>query len=137
MLAAAKAVKTSDFMNISPGVSRGSRGNATGRLPAPGATGGTLEPTIVKNALPRAMRRVIGRLAIACILGAAPAGVLGDGLPPGFVRLAEVVPEIRQEMRYAGTDNFLGRPVEGYEAAECWLLSQAAEGLARAARSAS
>jgi D-alanyl-D-alanine dipeptidase len=53
-------------------------------------------------------------------------------LPAGFVRLREVAPTIRQDMRYATPFNFTGRRVPGYDAAECILLRPAAEGLARA-----
>ena len=44
-----------------------------------------------------------------------------DEPPPGFSRLADVGPEIRQEMRYAGSDNFTGHPVPGYRAPDCWF----------------
>jgi D-alanyl-D-alanine dipeptidase len=53
-------------------------------------------------------------------------------LPSGFVRLREVAPTIRQDIRYATPFNFTGRRVPGYEAAECILLRPAAEALARA-----
>ncbi len=55
---------------------------------------------------------------------------LAGDLPPGFVRLADVAPAIRHEIRYAGPRNFTGRPVKGYQAAECWLRRDAAEALA-------
>ncbi len=47
------------------------------------------------------------------------------------MRLADVAPGIVQEIRYAGDHNFLGRPVVGYEAPECWLTRPAAQALAR------
>ncbi|MBN2751134.1 MAG: M15 family metallopeptidase [Rhodospirillaceae bacterium] len=48
-------------------------------------------------------------------------------LPQGFVRLSSVDPSIRQDIRYAGHHNFLGRPVAGYgTAAECILTEAAA-----------
>jgi D-alanyl-D-alanine dipeptidase len=53
-------------------------------------------------------------------------------LPPGFVRLADIAPTIRQDIRYAGPFNFTARPVPGYEAPRCLLLRAAAEALARA-----
>ena len=53
------------------------------------------------------------------------------GPPAGFVRLSDVAPDIVQEMRYHGEHNFLGRPVAGYEAPECWLTEPAAQALAR------
>lgn len=39
-------------------------------------------------------------------------------------------PTIETEIRYAGSDNFVGRPIEGYGAARCWLTRAAAEALA-------
>lgn len=58
---------------------------------------------------------------------------VADGPPEGFVRLADVAPQIVQEIRYAGDHNFVGRPITGYDAAECWLTEQAAQALAQAA----
>src|SRR5690606_17428734 len=54
-------------------------------------------------------------------------------LPEGFVYLRDIAPDIRQDMRYAGEHNFVGRPIEGYEAAECVLSAPAAEALRSAA----
>ncbi len=53
-------------------------------------------------------------------------------LPQGFVHLADVAPAIRQDIRYAGARNFMGRPAAGYQAGECVLTRRAAEALARA-----
>ena len=53
------------------------------------------------------------------------------GLAPGFVYLRDVDPSILQDIRYAGADNFTGKPVPGYGAAECVLTRAAAEALAR------
>ena len=50
-------------------------------------------------------------------------------LPPGFVYLRDVAPGIAQDMRYAGVDNFTGRPLPGYGAAECVLRRDVAEAL--------
>jgi D-alanyl-D-alanine dipeptidase len=52
---------------------------------------------------------------------AAPADVLAGALPPGFVYLRDVDPSIAQDIRYASADNFVGRPLPGYGAAECVL----------------
>jgi D-alanyl-D-alanine dipeptidase len=54
-------------------------------------------------------------------------------LPEGFVRLVDIAPAIRQEMRYASTENFTGRRVPGYRCGECWLRREAAGALARVA----
>jgi len=54
---------------------------------------------------------------------------MNDDLPDGFVRLREVVPQLLQDVRYFTSNNFLGRPVDGYEAPECLMTRQAAVAL--------
>lgn len=51
--------------------------------------------------------------------------------PDGFVDAARVVPGLRVEMRYTGSHNFVGRPIDGYEAPVCVLTREAAEALGR------
>lgn len=53
----------------------------------------------------------------------------------GLVNVQGLAPEIAVDMRYAGSNNFTGRVVPGYEAPTCYLLRPAAEALARVARS--
>jgi zinc D-Ala-D-Ala dipeptidase len=53
-------------------------------------------------------------------------------LPEGFVHLSQVAPTIRQDMRYAGPTNFMGRRVDGYMAAQCIVTRQTGEALGRA-----
>jgi zinc D-Ala-D-Ala dipeptidase len=52
-------------------------------------------------------------------------------LPADFVYLRDVDSSIAQDIRYAGSDNFVGRPLPGYEAAECILRREAAAALKR------
>jgi D-alanyl-D-alanine dipeptidase len=52
-------------------------------------------------------------------------------LPEPLVYLRDIDASILQDMRYAGSDNFTGRRLPGYEAGECVLLREAAEALAR------
>ena len=54
-----------------------------------------------------------------------------DGMPEDFVYLRDIDPTIEQDMRYAGPDNFTGKPVPGYEAHECVLVREAAEALTK------
>ena len=49
-----------------------------------------------------------------------------------FVDAASVVPGLVVELRYAGRENFVGRPIAGYEAPVCLLARPAAEALAEA-----
>ena len=69
------------------------------------------------------------RTALVALL--LPAAALAGGLPPGLVYLRDIEPSIAQDMRYAGFNNFTGRPLPGYDAAECVLRREAAEALAR------
>ena len=54
--------------------------------------------------------------------------------PEGFVDASTVVQNLAVEMRYFGSKNFVGRPVDGYEASVCLLTRQAATALANVAR---
>lgn len=49
----------------------------------------------------------------------------------GMVDMRAVVPGIAQDIRYFGTDNFVGARVDGYEAPRCYLKREAAEALAK------
>jgi D-alanyl-D-alanine dipeptidase len=51
-------------------------------------------------------------------------------MPRDFVRLAEAVPGIVEDIRYATRENFTGRPVPGYRVPRCWLRREVAEALA-------
>jgi len=53
--------------------------------------------------------------------------------PAAFVDAAAVVPGLIVDARYAGSHNFVGRPIEGYQAARCFLTKHAAEALAQVA----
>jgi D-alanyl-D-alanine dipeptidase len=74
-----------------------------GTSPAMTIEGSTLVKTIV--------------VSLAIIACSAPAHA--QTLPGGFVFLRDVDPTIIQDIRYAGSNNFIGRPLRGYEAAEC------------------
>lgn len=52
-----------------------------------------------------------------------------DSRPSDFVRLADVVPDIIQEIRYYSTYNFVGRRIPGYEAPVAWMTRRAADSL--------
>ena len=49
---------------------------------------------------------------------------------PAFVDAAQAVPGLAVDMRYAGPDNFVGRRIDGYDAARCLLTREAAAALA-------
>lgn len=48
-----------------------------------------------------------------------------------LVYLRDIDPSVRQDMRYAGPDNFTGRPLPGYDATECLLRRSVALALKR------
>jgi zinc D-Ala-D-Ala dipeptidase len=54
--------------------------------------------------------------------------------PAAFVDAAAVVPGLVTDMRYAGSHNFVGRPIDGYDAPRCLLTRPAAAALAAVAR---
>jgi D-alanyl-D-alanine dipeptidase len=62
------------------------------------------------------------------------AALAASTLPRGFVYLRDIDPTIVQDIRYAGSHNFVGRPIKGYLAAECILSASAANALVRVQR---
>ena len=58
--------------------------------------------------------------------------VKAQNLPNGLVYLSKFAPEISQDMRYATANNFTGKPVIGYNAAQCILGKQTAKALKKA-----
>lgn len=52
----------------------------------------------------------------------------------GLVDIRQLAPDIAEDIKYAGSDNFVGAPVDGYLAPKCMLLKPAAEALARVER---
>ena len=69
-------------------------------------------------------------VVLAAVLTLTGCGSQSPELPAGFTRLSDAAPEIVQEIRYHGEHNFVGRPVTGYDAPECWLTAEAAQALA-------
>lgn len=77
------------------------------------------------------MRSLIG--IVLSLLSALP-GMTQEQRPDSFVDAAMVVPGLVTEMRYFGENNFVGRPIDGYEKPICLLTRQAAQALAEVAR---
>lgn len=75
-----------------------------------------------------------------CLAGcaSAPASMViataDDPESAGMLDIRTLVADIDLDMRYAGTDNFVGTRVHGYEAARCFLKAPAAQALARVER---
>ncbi len=79
-----------------------------------------------------AVTLVLGLAACASQPPAIPVAEADSPEAAGMVDIRTLVPGIDLDMRYAGSDNFTGAPVDGYEAARCYLLEPAAQALARA-----
>ncbi|CAG7592149.1 D-Ala-D-Ala dipeptidase [Hyalomma marginatum] len=59
--------------------------------------------------------------------------IFSNNLPTGFVYLADIAPDIIQDVKYATKDNFIGNIVSGYEKATIILTKEAAEALLQTA----
>jgi D-alanyl-D-alanine dipeptidase len=86
------------------------------------------------------MRRPFAVIALLAAIGWST-GSLADQSPAlspaqtaaaaNLVDIRTLVPDIAEDIKYAGHDNFVGAPVDGYEAPRCWLKAEAARALAR------
>jgi len=52
-------------------------------------------------------------------------------MPEDFAHVDEVVPDLQIDLRYGGPDNFIGRPVDGYEGSRLILTRAAAQALGK------
>ena len=75
--------------------------------------------------------RVPGLIAAASATILTPSTAIADTLPPGFVHVADVIPGIHEDVRYFTSNNFIGEPIRGYDAARCILTYPAAQALAQ------
>src|SRR5215472_16300993 len=74
---------------------------------------------------------VITLLCALAVVGV-PAGALPRAT--ALIDAATVVPGLIVDARYAGAHNFVGRPINGYQAPRCLLTRPAAEALAGVAK---
>src|ERR1700710_132777 len=56
---------------------------------------------------------------VALVVAASVSQASAQTLPGGFAYLRDIDPSIIQDIRYAGVNNFMGRPLAGYGAGEC------------------
>lgn len=82
----------------------------------------------------RTLRIAVAATALASLLTAcATSPRLSPATTPAEADLVDIrslVPDIAQDIRYAGSHNFVGEPVDGYEAPRCFLLRPVAYALA-------
>jgi D-alanyl-D-alanine dipeptidase len=62
---------------------------------------------------------LVKTVSIVLVIIACSGPARAQSLPGGFVFLRDIDPTIIQDIRYAGSNNFIGRPLRGYGAAEC------------------
>src|ERR1700749_5107703 len=64
--------------------------------------------------------------AVLLVLSGLASAAHAQTLPGGFVYLRDVDPTIIQDIRYATSNNFVGRPMAGYRASECAVKREVA-----------
>jgi zinc D-Ala-D-Ala dipeptidase len=62
---------------------------------------------------------LVKKIVIAVVAAICASEASAQALPGGFVYLRDVDPTIIQDIRYATSNNFVGKPLAGYEAGEC------------------
>lgn len=73
---------------------------------------------------------------LLCRCAPAPLMVYPGVMPAELCYLDEVVPDIKVDLKYCGSDNFVGRPIDGYTAGKRAILRRdAAASLAKAQKS--
>jgi len=73
-------------------------------------------------------------IPLVCALGAAIAPAHASPTSAMLVDAGTIVPGLVADIRYAGSHNFVGRPINGYRARRCLLTQPAANALAEVAR---
>jgi D-alanyl-D-alanine dipeptidase len=91
----------------------------------------TLNTFFESHSMMRKLGPLIASVLCAQVVAAQPAA---SARPSTFVDAGTSVPGVVVDMRYAGSHNFVGRPIEGYEAPHCVLTRAAADALAAVAR---
>src|SRR4051794_18026741 len=69
---------------------------------------------------------LVRTIVVALAVGAAVSQANAQTLPGGFVYLRDIDPTIIQDIRYATSNNFVGKPLAGYEAGECVVKREVA-----------
>jgi D-alanyl-D-alanine dipeptidase len=75
---------------------------------------------------------VLKGFLVLSLLSFTTLGQVSTNEPPSkddFVVLKEIMPNLRSDLRYYGSNNFVGRPIEGYNEPVCMLTKEAAEAL--------
>jgi len=84
---------------------------------------------MARGSLKRSLVGAGARAPVAALGLAAFAFGANAETPKSFVDVKTVIPDLVVEMRYATPQNFIGRPIPGYNGARCLLTRPAAKGL--------
>ncbi len=68
-------------------------------------------------------------LLLALILGLFAFKSSIKKLPKGFVYVTDIIPNIKLDLRYLSANNFVGKPIDGYNIEKCILSIEAANAL--------
>ncbi|MBB3227589.1 D-alanyl-D-alanine dipeptidase [Luteibacter sp. Sphag1AF] len=77
---------------------------------------------------------ILAGMVVALPVLAEPPATVSPATTPaaaGMIDVRTLVPDLAEDMRYAGSDNFTGTVVDGYDAPRCYLRKGAATALAR------
>ena len=58
-----------------------------------------------------------------------PHRLKASDIPQDFVEIKKIIPNIKLDMRYFSSRNFIGKKIDGYEASKCYLQRSSAEAL--------
>jgi D-alanyl-D-alanine dipeptidase len=83
------------------------------------------------------MKVLLRAMGILLMLSTAAARADESPLPEGFVYADEAIPDLIVDLRYSGPDNFVGEPIDGYEAPRVILTAPAAAALAEVQKTVS
>lgn len=72
------------------------------------------------------MRKMILRCSVVIFLLTSPAMAFARQIPDEFVEIRSVAPSIVLDLRYFSEHNFIGRPIDGYQAEKCYMTRQTA-----------
>ena len=81
------------------------------------------------------MKKNMRYCGLLCLL--ATASIRAQVVPEDFTDVAALTDKVEVQLAYFGSDNFVGRQIDGYQANRCYLQSKAASALAKVAELAS
>lgn len=77
-------------------------------------------------------------LLVSCVLlsTSLAASATASDIPADFRDVGQLIPDAQIKIAYLGSDNFVGGPVDGYEANKCYLHQNAAQALVKVQQAA-